>query len=91
LEISNTLGFQLIIQGGHREVVRVEEFDEKTMILGLRKYFCNIFEVLARRRQCEVHVDKLVTVYITKCNGQRFRLYIREGILCGVGCNLCKR
>jgi hypothetical protein len=36
-------------------------------------------------------VDKLLTVYITKCNGQRFRLYIREGILCGVGGNLCKR
>jgi hypothetical protein len=24
-------------------------------------------------------VDKLLTVYITKCNGQRIRLYIREG------------
>jgi hypothetical protein len=35
--------------------------------------------------------DKLLTVYITKCNGQRIRLYIREGILCGVGGNLCKR
>jgi hypothetical protein len=40
---------------------------------------------------CLVSVDKLLTVYITKCNGQRFRLYIREGILCGVGDNLCKR
>jgi hypothetical protein len=36
-------------------------------------------------------IDKLLTVYITKCNGQRFRQYIREGILCGVGGNLCKR
>jgi hypothetical protein len=36
-------------------------------------------------------VDKLLTDYFTKCNGQRIRLYIREGFLCGVGGNLCKR
>jgi hypothetical protein len=46
--------------------------------------------VLGATRAVE-NVDKLLTVYITKCNGQRFRLYIREGILCGVGGNLCKR
>jgi hypothetical protein len=42
-------------------------------------------------RQPIVAVSKLLTVYITKCNGQGNRLYIREGILCSVGGNLCRR
>jgi hypothetical protein len=46
-------------------------------------------EAIASHLQFMVlHVDKLLTVSIAMCNRQRIRLYIREGLFCGVGGNL---
>jgi hypothetical protein len=80
--IAGAIGYDTILP-----ISRKVDSKTKAILFGPYKIYKNFAEC----DTCFALVDKLLTVYIPKCNGQRIRLNIREGILCGVGGNLCKR